>query len=127
MMLDIARTIVASLIIAAAASPPPPLQKPSPSEILSAAAERGRELLAALRDYTYYSELTIQTVSQADTITGKYYRFSQISFDREGNRQEKVLENTSTLPVDVHIGTNTANNLTARLSVHTHAGNDQSI
>ena len=113
MMLDTARTIVASLIIAAAASPPPPLQRPSPSEILSASAERGRELLAALRNYTYYSELTIQTVSQADTITGKYYRFSQISFDREGNRQEKVLENTSTLPVDVHIGTNTANNLTA--------------
>src|SRR6185369_1219322 len=113
MMLDTARTIVASLIIAAAASPPPPLQGASPSELLSASAERGKELLAALRDYTYYSELTIQTVSQADTITGKYYRFSQISFDREGNRQEKVLENTSTLPVDVHIGTDTANNLTA--------------
>jgi hypothetical protein len=113
MMLDTARTIVASLIIAAAATPPPPLQRPSPPEILSAAAERGRELLGALRDYTYYSELTIQTVSQADTITGKYYRFSQISFDREGNRQEKVLENTSTLPVDVHIGTVTADNLTA--------------
>jgi len=113
MMLDTARTIVASLIIAAAASPPPPLQRASPSELLSASAERGKELLAALRDYTYYSELTIQTVSQADTITGKYYRFSQISFDREGNRQEKVLENTSTLPVDVHIGTDTANNLTA--------------
>lgn len=115
MMLDIARTIVASLIIAAAASPPPAsraLQKPSPPEILSAAAERGKALLAALHSYTYYAELTIQTVSQSDTITGKYYRFSQISFDREGNRQEKVLENTSTLPRDVYIGTNAANNLT---------------
>lgn len=114
MMLDIARTIVASLIIAAAASSPPApraLQKPSPPEILSATAERGKALLAALHNYSYYAELTIQTVSQSDTITGKYYRFSQISFDREGNRQEKVLENTSTLPRDVYIGTNAANNL----------------
>ena len=114
-MLDIARTIVASLIIAAAASSPPvhrALQKPTPSEILSAAAERGKALQAAMRNYTYYAELTIQTVSQSDTITGKYYRLSQISFDRDGNRREKVLENTSTLPSDVYIGTNTANNLT---------------
>jgi hypothetical protein len=115
MMLDIVRTIVAPLIIAAAASSPPAfraLQKASPPEILSAAAERGKELQAALRNYTYFAELTIQTVSQSDTITGKYYRFSQISFDREGARQEKVIENTSTLPADVYIGTNTANNLT---------------
>jgi len=53
MMLDIARTIVASLLIAAAAWPPPVLracQRPSPSEILLAAAERGKGLLAALQD-----------------------------------------------------------------------------
>ncbi len=114
MMLAIAWTIVASSIIAAPASSPVSraLQKASPPEMLSAAAERGRELQAALRNYTYYAELTIQTVSQSDTITGKYYRFSQISFDREGARQEKVLENTSTLPSDVYIGTNAANNLT---------------
>ena len=115
MMLDSARTIVASLTMAAAVTSPPAyrtLQKPSPAEILSAAAERGKELLAALREYTCYAELTIQTVSQSDTITGKYYRFSQISFDREGNREEKVLENTSSLPEGIHIGTNTANNLT---------------
>jgi len=86
-------------------------QKQSPSEILAAAAENGKQLLAALRGYSYFAELTIQTVSQADTVTGKYYRFSQVSFDREGNRQEKVLENTSTLPKDVYIGTNTADNL----------------
>src|ERR1044072_6233904 len=86
-------------------------QKQSPSEILAAAAENGKQLLAALRGYSYFAELTIQTVSQADTVTGKYYRFSQISFDREGNRQEKVLENTSTLPKDVYIGTSTADNL----------------
>ena len=115
MMLDVARTIVASLLIAAAAWPPPVLracQRPSPSEILLAAAERGKGLLAALQDYSCYAELTIETVSQADTITGKYYRFSHISFDRHGNRQERVLENTSTLPADVPIGTQTANNLT---------------
>jgi hypothetical protein len=84
----------------------------SPTEILSAAAARGKELMAALHNYSYYAELTIQTVSQSDTITGKYYRFSQISFDRAGNRQEKVLENTSTLPSEIYIGTNAANNLT---------------
>jgi hypothetical protein len=112
MMLDIARTIVASLIIAAAAWSPPLPQKPSPSEILSAAAQRGKALLEALRDYSYYTELAIETVSQSDTITGKYYRLSQISFDRVGNRQEKVLENSSSLPPDVRIGSDTADNLT---------------
>src|SRR2546422_4399191 len=114
MMLDIVRTIVAGLMIAVASPSPPAsaaLQKTSPAQVLSGAAERGKQLLAALRNYTYYSELTIQTVSQADTITGKYYRFSQISFDRAGNRLERVLENTSTLPTDVNIGTTTANNL----------------
>ena len=114
MMLDIVRTIVAGLMIAAAGPSPPAsaaLQKTSPAQVLSGAAERGKQLLAALHNYTYYSELTIQTVSQADTITGKYYRFSQISFDRAGNRLERVLENTSTLPTDVNIGTTTANNL----------------
>src|SRR5687767_5839413 len=115
MMLDMVRTIVAGLMIAAAGASPPAraaLQKSSPAEILSGAAERGKQLLAALRDYTYYSELTIETLSLADTVTGKYYRFSQISFDRAGNRQERVLENTSTLPKDVNIGATTANNLT---------------
>lgn len=113
-MLDIVRTIVASLIIAAGASQPPAsraLQTVSPTEILSAAAERGKQLTIALRGYSHFAELTIQTVSQADTITGKYYRFSQISYDRDGNRHEKVIENTSTLPQDVYIGTRTADNL----------------
>lgn len=114
MMRDIVRTIAACLIIAATGPSPSasPAPQKSPAEILSAAAERGKELLAALREYTYYAELTIETVSLADTITGKYYRFSKISFDRNGNPQEKVLDNTSTLPKDVYIGTNTANNLT---------------
>lgn len=111
-MLDIARTIVASLIIAAAAWSPPAPQKPSPSEILSAAAHRGKALLEALRYYSYYTELTIETVSQSDTITGKYYRLSQTSFDPGGNRREKVLENSSSLPPDVRIGSDTADNLT---------------
>jgi hypothetical protein len=86
--------------------------KPSPSEVLAAATEKGKQLMAALRDYTYYAELTLETVTDADTISGKYYRFSQISFDREGGRQERVFENTSTLPKEVHVGTNAVNNLT---------------
>ena len=106
-------TIAAYLILAITAAPgASPQTNKAPSEILSDAAERGKQLMAALRDYTYYAELTIQTVSQSDTITGKFYRFSQVSFDRDGNRQEKILENTSTLPKDVYIGTNAANNLT---------------
>lgn len=88
------------------------IKKPTPAEILAAAAERGSQLQSALREYSYYAELTIQTVSQSDTITGKFYRFAQVSFDRQGNRQEKVLENTSSLPPGVYIGTNAANNLT---------------
>ena len=87
-------------------------QTRDPSEVLAAAVESGKRLLAALRHYTYYAELTIETVSQADTITGKYYRFSQISYSPDGTRQERVVEDKSTLPKEVHIGTSSANNLT---------------
>lgn len=87
-------------------------QKPSPSEILSATAANGQKVLDALRGYTYYAELTLETVSQAETITGTYYRFSQISYDGQGARQEKVFENKTTLPKEMHIGTNAVNNMT---------------
>src|ERR1041384_2387038 len=110
----IACTIAASLIIIALAPQSPSwiLQKESPSEILLAAAERGDRLQTELRAYTYFAELTIQTVSQADIITGKLYRFSKISFDRDGTRRERVIENTSTLPKGFFIGAETADNLT---------------
>ena len=111
----VAIVIAASLVLSAGASLSSiaqTAQTPSPSNMLATAAEKGKQLLAALRGYTYYAELTIETVSQADIITGKYYRFSQISFDRDGNRQEKIFDNTSTLPESVYIGTNAANNLT---------------
>jgi hypothetical protein len=113
MMRNVVFAMAACLIITASAPwPSHAWQKESPSEILVAAAERGRALVAALRGYSYFAEVTIQTVSQADTITGKYYRFSRISFDRDGTQQEKVIENTSTLPKDIYIGTEDANNLT---------------
>ncbi|HEV8485546.1 MAG TPA: hypothetical protein VGV87_18535 [Blastocatellia bacterium] len=94
------------------ADPADPQQARDPSEILAAASESGRRVAAALRSYKYYEELTIETVSQADTISGKYYRFSQISYAPDGTRQERVLEDKSTLPKEVHIGTTSANNLT---------------
>ena len=88
-----------------------PQEKSNPEEVLARVAQRGRQVAEALRGYTYYAELTLQTVSQADVITGKYFRFSQLSYDGDGNRQEKVFENTSTLPKEAHIGTNAAYNL----------------
>jgi len=113
MMRNVAFAMAACLIITPTASwPSHASQKEAPSEILAVAAERGRSLVAALRGYSYFAEVTIQTVSQADTVTGKYYRFSRISFDRDGRQQEKVIENTSTLPKDIYIGTEDANNLT---------------
>lgn len=87
-----------------------PLQK-TPNEILSTAAETGEKLIASLRRYSFYSELTIETISDADVITGKYYRLSSVSFDASGNRQERILETTSTLPKDVYFGTNSSNSL----------------
>jgi hypothetical protein len=105
-----------ALALAQAALTPPAAeasgQGREPAEVLAAAAENGKRLMAALRDYTYYAELTIETVSPADVITGKLYRFSQVSFDRDGNRQEKIFEDKSTLPEGVHVGTNAANNMT---------------
>jgi len=114
MMRNVVFAMAACLIMTATAPwlPSHASQKKLPSEILAAAAERGRSLVAALRGYSYFAEVTIQTVSQADTVTGKYCRFSRISFDRDGTQQEKVIENNSTLPKDIYIGTEDANNLT---------------
>lgn len=86
-------------------------QKLSPQDVLQAAAENGKLMLAALREYSYFTELTIETVSQADTITGKYNRLTEVSFDRDGNRRERILETTSTLAKDIHIGATSASNL----------------
>jgi hypothetical protein len=110
MMVDIIRAVLASLIIAVS-NPSRGLQRGSSADFIAAASERGKELIAALHNYSYYSEITIESVSQADTITGKYYRFSQVSFDDHGNPQERVLEAISTLPADVRIGAATANKL----------------
>ncbi|MCI0488694.1 MAG: hypothetical protein L0229_19060 [Blastocatellia bacterium] len=88
-------------------------QNPSPQEILASAAEKGKQILAVLQSYSYYAELTLQTVSQADVITGKYYRFSRVYYDSNGTRQEKVFEDKSTLPKEVFIGTNAINNMTS--------------
>ena len=91
MMVDILRAVLASLIVAVPTASGV-LQKGSPAEFISAAAERGKELVDALHNYSFYSEITIESVSQADTITGKYYRFSQVSFDNHGNQQERILK-----------------------------------
>ena len=104
-------TFMTASPIMPAANPAGIQETRDPSEVLAAAAESGKRVSAALRNYTYYSELTIETVSQADTISGKYYRFSQISYDPDGTRQERVVEEKSTLPKEVHIGTSSANNL----------------
>src|SRR5262249_44615655 len=82
-----------------------------PKEIVAAAAGRGEQLIAALQRHTYYTELTIETVGPADTITGKLYRFSEIYYDSSGNRQERIIENKSTLPEDIHLGANTIKNI----------------
>jgi hypothetical protein len=92
--------------------PKPVGQKLDHAEILAKAASKGVELLTSLKAYSYYAEVTIELVSGADIVTGKLYRFSQISYDEDGNRQEKLFEEKSTLPKEVHIGTNTVKNLT---------------
>ena len=87
-------------------------QSQSPNELLKAAATNGKAAIEALRSYTYYAELTLQTVSEANTITGEYYNFTRISFDPDGSRRETLLENKSTLPKEVFVGTNALNNMT---------------
>lgn len=112
-----ARAITAVAFIAALSYGTPatlsngPRRSIEPSEVLSRAAEKGRAAMEALRKYTYYAELTLETISPAETITGKYYRFSKVSFDGNGVEQEKVLETTTTLPPELHITSNSVNNL----------------
>jgi hypothetical protein len=86
-------------------------QRPNPAEVLARAEESGKRAWDALRKYTYYAELTLETVSLAHIITAKYYRFSKISYDGQGNEQEKILETTSTLPSDLSVASNSVNRL----------------
>jgi hypothetical protein len=71
-------------------------------ETLKTAADKGKAALEALRSYTYYAELTLQTVSEADTITGEYYHFTRISFEPDGSRRETLLENKSNSGLSVY-------------------------
>jgi hypothetical protein len=87
-------------------------QSKAPNEILVAAARNGQAGIDALKGYTYYAELTLQTVSPADTVTGEYYHFSQVAFEPDGSRRDTVFENRSSLPRDVFVGTNALNNMT---------------
>ena len=83
----------------------------APSELLAIAARNGDKVASALRDYAYYAELTIEIVGTGDVITGKYHRFSQIYHDKDGNRQERVFEDKSSLPEDAFINSNAVNAL----------------
>jgi hypothetical protein len=82
-MRHLALLIMAAVLISSAGSrlsDARPDQKPSPSEILSLAAEHGKETLQALRRYTYSAELTIETVSEADTLN--QYEMSYVGSER---------------------------------------------
>ncbi|HYP25778.1 MAG TPA: outer membrane lipoprotein-sorting protein [Blastocatellia bacterium] len=108
---------VAALLFALSFGPPAGVptggasQKLDASEILARAVDRGGQAREALKKYTYYAELTLETVSPADTITGKYYRFSKVSYDDKGNEKERVFETTSTLPNNLSVASNSVNNL----------------
>ncbi len=112
--LTIARSLAIAILVALIPAAVPATlnqQKPSPAEILTATTANGKLLLDAIHNYTYYAELTLEVVNDADVIAGKLYRFSKISYDRDGTRQERVFEDKSALPKDVYIGTNAVNNL----------------
>jgi len=72
-------------------------QQLSPDEIIKKLAAKGSELKTARTRYTYLIEMKLQTISQADTITGEYRRASQISFDKDGKMKENVYEERSTI------------------------------
>src|SRR5436853_590964 len=86
-------------------------EKKSPQEILSIAAQNGARVMSALRSYSCDSELTFQTVNVGDVVTGAYRRLSKITYDKSGNRRERILEEKSSLPRDTYIGSNAVNNL----------------
>jgi hypothetical protein len=109
MMIDVALRLL--IVFALTLSASGMQGRGQPAEILATTAANGKKLVEALAGYTYYSELTVETVSDADVVTGKYYRFSQVSVDSAGNRQEKIFEDKSTLPKEALISSNAVNNL----------------
>ncbi len=109
-------SILGALLCAVAASGAdsrllPLHQKKPPQEILAAAAANGAKAAAALRGYTYNTELTLQTISAADVITGSYFHLSKIGYSQDGSRQERVVEEKSTLPRDFFLSSNAVNSL----------------
>jgi hypothetical protein len=89
-----------------------PEDEPPTAVILEAAARNGAMVLSALRKYICFGEFTVETVGNADTVTGKYYRSFRLYHDRFGARQEKVFEERSDLPKDTSVSLNTIQGLT---------------
>ncbi|HET9528745.1 MAG TPA: hypothetical protein VFQ92_00220 [Blastocatellia bacterium] len=64
----------------------------SPEEALKRAAAAEEELKASERAYTYRQEILVQAIGEAGSISGQYYRVSEIVYDDLGNRKEKIIE-----------------------------------
>src|SRR5581483_5828865 len=68
-------------------TPPIPID-----QILKSTAAKETEFAAARNQYLYHQEVTINTIGIGNTITGQYYRVSEIVFDDRGIRTEKILK-----------------------------------
>jgi hypothetical protein len=86
-------------------------QTPAPQQVLVLSAERGTEVIKELKGRTFYADLLIETVSQADVITGSYRRSSRVYYNPSGEREEIILEEITKLPKELVVTPNFANNM----------------
>ncbi|HKV40395.1 MAG TPA: hypothetical protein VJX67_14375, partial [Blastocatellia bacterium] len=87
--------------------------KLSPSEILDETARNGERVVAALKQYSYYSELTVQSVKLDGVLAGEYDRFEKIYPDKNGGTGVHVIEQKSTMPEEIFISSGAIENMSS--------------
>jgi hypothetical protein len=65
-------------------------EQPQTDEIIRKFAAAESENKLARSNYLFTQDVDVMTIGEADSITGRYKRVSEITFDNEGNRFEKI-------------------------------------
>lgn len=91
----IAFALTTSLWTASAQQPAATAQKSSqisPEEVIKRFTAKESELLEIWKEYSYLQESKIQTLGQAQTVTGEFYQVSEFVFNDAGKRLQKIIK-----------------------------------
>src|ERR1043166_30459 len=63
---------------------------PDPNKIIQAFTTKEAEFRRALNNYSFKRDALFQSIGMGGQVMGEYHRVSQLTFDDQGNRYEKI-------------------------------------